>query len=183
MKPGPQKAQTAQTRDLDEAIDLVGRQMTHVDESPEFAARIVASLPERVSWFGWLSHSWVPRLAVLAIAVLGGWMLTRGNSRVVPLDATPMAAVAPSAPSVTAPVVVATNLEPVSTKPVERVEPLEPVEPPRGDHEFALVAVRVPAALDVESLTAAELPTEASIEIAPLAIADLPLSSEFPQRD
>src|SRR5262245_52530179 len=63
---------------LDDVIDRVSARLTHVDEDPLFAARVIASLPERVTWFGWLTHSWAPRLAMIAI-VAGAAVLWNGR--------------------------------------------------------------------------------------------------------
>lgn len=149
-----------QHHDLDSTIDLVARQLTQVDDDPVFTSRIVGSLPERVTWFGWLTHSWAPRLAMLAM-VAAGAMLT------IDRQSQSTTAVLPSAP----PTVIASafrpNLEPLApnrTKPLEPVEPWEPVEP-KPDHEYSLPALAV----------------ETLIEPAPLAILDLPLSGEFPE--
>jgi hypothetical protein len=160
-------------KDLDSAIDIVARQLTHVDDDPVLASRIVASLPERVTWFGWLVTSWAPRLAVLAIAAVTSMLLL--NREQLPVTTAPL----PSASTM-----VATALRPplehfspgnLGTKPLEPLERLEPVKP-QADHEFSLLA------LDVEALAPMNVPVDASLELAPLAIVDLPLSGEsFPE--
>lgn len=173
---------------LDHAIDRVAQRLTHVDDSPEFAQRIVAALPERTTWFGWLTQSWVPRLAmVVVIAGAAVWLVHRGpaatHSTLGPVTSIAQPEVTPN------PVVVA-GVEPeprtlgtVGTKPLEPLEPTEPTEPteplePRPDFERSLVA------LDVESLTPVDLPAGRSIDFAPLALPDLPLTSEtFPNVD
>ena len=38
-------------------------------------ARNHRALPERVTWFGWLFHSWAPRLAMIAVVVAAGIVL------------------------------------------------------------------------------------------------------------
>ena len=175
----PEKTQMAQTDGLDQAIDQVAARLTHVDDSPEFAMRIVASLPERITWFGWLSHSWVPRLAMLAAVVIGGVLWMRREP--VVKDAPVLVA---SAPAVAARIEPVVPVEPVRIKPDEPVEPVAPevlVQLAKADHEYSLPPVAAPKEIGVEALAPADLPSE-SLGIAPLAIADLPLSAEFPQR-
>jgi hypothetical protein len=150
---------------LDEAIDHVAKRLTHVDEDAQFASRFVAALPERVTWFGWLTHSWAPRLAMLAI-VAGALLFAnaRRTTDVAP-SAPPLASVANSNwPQLVASI----NPEPRTlgtpgTKPLEPVEPMEPLEPFVG-----LPSVTPPSSVAIESLV----------------IADLPLTAEsFPERD
>ena len=57
---------------LDDAIDHVVTRMVRVDENDALASQIINALPERASWFGWLFHSWAPRLAMIAIVVVAG---------------------------------------------------------------------------------------------------------------
>lgn len=158
--------------DIDQAIDRVAKQMTDVEESPAFAARLVASLPDRAWSARWLLQSWVPRLAVVAMAVASVLFMSRASRP----DAPPVlraklvggvsalrASVAPFAPGIH------------GTRAVEPLERLERLQP-MADHEFSLPS------LDVESLPVLSRPGEASIDLAPLAIADLPLSGEFPEQ-
>lgn len=161
-----------QHHDLESAIDLVSKQLTSVGDDPAFTARIVASLPERTTWYGWLVTSWTPRLAMLAMVAAGAMLAIDRQSQST-------TAVLPSAPATVIASAFRPNLAPVApnrTKPLEPLEPLEPSEP-QADHEFSLLA------LDVEALTPMDLPAETSIELAPLAILDLPLSGEFPERN
>jgi hypothetical protein len=165
---------TRNSSDLDLAIDVVAKRLTQVDDDPVLASAIIAALPERTTWFGWLATSWAPRLAVLAIAAGSSLLfVNRQPAPVTPalLPATTgmMIAALPTAP------------EPLElhlrTKPLEPLEPLKPLEPLElADHEFSLPAISVTA------LAPIDLPAEAFIELAPLAIADLPLSGEFPER-
>jgi len=166
---------TQRLSDLDRAIDAVAQRLTAVEASPEFAARIAASLPERSS-SGWLLTSWVPRLAVLALAAVTSMLVIDRGPGSLPSD------VLHSAPVVAATALRA-SVEPetlalgtLGNQPLELLEPLEPLEP-RPDHAFSL------AALDVEALPPMNLPAAASIDLAPLAIDDLPLSGEFRERD
>lgn len=160
---------------LDDAIDAVAARLTHVDADPAMASRIVSALPERAAWFGWF-HSWVPRLAMLVVIVIGGWLWSRAES-VAP--AIPRPFVARLEPIGTKPTLIAAApLEPVRTKPVEPLEPLEPLERLEPDHEFSLPAIQAPAGLEVDSLAPVSMPEDAPLTLAPLAIADLPLTSE-----
>ena len=55
---------------LDRAIDHVAKRLTHVEDDAQFASRIVAALPDRVTWFGWLLHASAPRLAMIGVAAV-----------------------------------------------------------------------------------------------------------------
>ena len=66
------EARSAKVDRLDEAIDHVAARLTHIEDNPALTSRIVSSLPERAGWFGWLFHSWAPRLAMIAIVVASG---------------------------------------------------------------------------------------------------------------
>lgn len=150
---------------LDDAIDLVAKQMTSVPADDALAARILDSLPPRSTW----SLQWLmPRLAVLAMVVVAA---TTWTLRETTVELTPLAASAkPLMTELHAPM----KAEPNRTKPLERLEPVEPLEL-RRDHDFAL------AALAVDSLDPVPLPDGDSLIVAPLEIADLPLTSDFPR--
>jgi hypothetical protein len=159
---------------LDEAIDRVAARLTHVDEDPALASRIVAALPERVSWFGWLFHSWAPRLALIVLVVASGWLWNRGTT---PVTTTPLPAVARIQPVAVPTTVVATaERVPNRTKPVEPLVPVEPLEP--ADFEHSLPAIEAVAALSLDFLSPVSLPEDVPLTVAPLAIADLPLTAE-----
>jgi hypothetical protein len=180
MMPGPQKnvgEDFSPPADLEQAIDAVAKRLTRVNDDPQFASRIVASLPERTTWFGWLTHSWAPRLAVLAIAAVASMVLINRQPRSVTpalLPSTSIAVVSSVLPALTPQAV--ENAVPNRTIPMELLEPLEPLEPAKADHERSLPA------LDVEALPPMNLPVEASIDLDPLTIVDLPLAGEFPER-
>ena len=182
----PQKAPVAQHGDrdrLDAAIDRVTARLTHVDDDPVFVSRVVFALPERVSWFGWLFHSWAPRLAMIAVVVAAATLVYRSApSPMAPAGNQPIAA----SPLAHAPAEFAVAVAPaaVRTLPLERLEPLEPLQPPRSDHEFSLPAVDGPVALGIAPLEPKDLPAEEALSLAPLAIADLPMTAEtFPPRE
>jgi hypothetical protein len=166
---------------LDDAIDRVTARLTHVDEDPIFVSRVVAALPERVSWLGWLFHAWAPRLAMMAIVVGAATLVSRrGPAPIAPETNAPIVAVSPVTPP--AELVAAVAPAAVSTWPLERLEPLERMEPLRHDHERSLAGIEAPAALAMQSLAPADLPADEGLSLAPLAIADLPMTAEFPPR-
>jgi hypothetical protein len=185
MRPqqGPQKAQKAQTTELDHVIDRVAARLTRVDDDPLITARIVAALPDRSPWRGWLFDSWVPRLAVLAIIITGGILWSR--TAVKPVTEPPLAALA-SAPLM-APLRAAVEPEPL---PKDRPVPGGKAYPdgnvlPDGnaaDHEFSLPAMTAVAALDVDALAPADLPEDGPLTIESLEIDALPLTPEYSSR-
>jgi hypothetical protein len=66
---------------------------------------------------------------------------------------------------------------------LERVEPLEPLEP-RGDHEFSLASVDAPKALAIGSVAPDALEDSEALTVPSLVIADLPLTPDgVSQRD
>jgi hypothetical protein len=150
--------------------------MVHVTENDALATQIIHALPERVSWFGWLFHSWAPRLAMIAIVVVAGIVWgNRTPSTTSQLD--PLA----STRTVPQPVVFVASVqeaEPNRTMPLERVAPLERMEP-SADFDRSLAAVAAPGDLAIELLSPESLPAEDALTIAPLAIADLALTAEF----
>jgi hypothetical protein len=171
---------TQKLSDLESAIDAVARELTRVDHDPQFTSRIVAALPERVTWFGWLTHSWAPRLAMIAIVATAAVVWNSRRATEVTVSPLPAASVAPAVEFVTA--VRSANperLTPVRTTPLEPVVPMEHLEAFQG-----LPSVEAPGVLALTDLTPAELPAQGSIDLAPLVIAELALTAEsFPERD
>ena len=162
---------------LDEAIDRVASRLTHVEDSPELAARIVASLPMRASWFDWFTQSWAPRLAMLAVIVTGAVIWMRFDAPAIQPQVARLASV-PRGAAMANVVARPEPLErwnPVRTRGVEPLEPLEPLEP---DFERSLPQVMALKEIGIEALAPADLPAGRSIDIAPLTIGDLPLSGE-----
>jgi hypothetical protein len=163
---------------LDDAIDDVVTRMVRVTENDALATQIINALPDRVSWFGWLFHSWAPRLAMIAIVVVAGIVWGNRTPATTPqLD--PLA----STLTVPQPVVFVASVreaEPIRTMPVE---PVEPVELAKVDFDRSLAAVAAPGDLAIELLSPESLPAEDALAIAPLAIAYLALTAEsFPPR-
>jgi hypothetical protein len=168
---------------LDDEIDQVATRLTHVDEDAQFATRIIAALPERSTWFGWLTHSWAPRLAMMAIIAgsIAFWS-SRHTTDVSPA-ASPLASVANTNwPKLAAsarerePV-----LEPDRTRPLEPWDSgtLEPAVPFEG-----LPSIAAPKALAMSDVTPEALPAEGALSVPSIVIADLPLTAEsFPERD
>jgi hypothetical protein len=171
---------TADRDPLDEAIDRVAKRLTQVEEDSQLAARIAAALPDRFTWFGWLTDAWAPRLAVLGITVgaLGLWSV-RHTSEVMPA-AQPLASRAAWNWSELG--ASAVEREPIATNgmaSLERSVPTVPVEPFTG-----LPPVKAPASVEIASLAPSRLPAEQALSIEPLVIADLPLTAEsLSQRD
>jgi hypothetical protein len=174
------EARSANADRLDAAIDRVAKQLTQVEEDSQLAARIAAALPDRFTWFGWLTDSWAPRLAVLAIAVGAFGLWNMGHTTDVTPAAQPLAI---SAHRDWAPLVVsAMEREPLAPS---RTAPLEPMAPVVLVEPFPdLPPVKAPASVEIALLAPSSLPAEQALSIEPLVIADLPLTTEsFPQRD
>jgi len=67
--------------------------------------------------------------------------------------------------------------EPDRTRPVERLELLEPLEP-RADFDRSLPAIAAMSVLELDSLAPASLPEDAPLTLKPLAIESLPLTDD-----
>lgn len=169
---------------LDDAIDRVAARITSVEEDDALAARIASSLPERSQWsLHWL----MPRLAIAAALAIGMTLVVlqtfdEGSPTVLRSENTgsrivePRSIVEPPSndrrTSVERPLRVRrTTVEPSSNDP--RTE---------GDHEYSLAAIAAPEALGVGSLARDALPADDGLAIAPLVIADLPLTADFSPR-
>lgn len=169
--------------DLDQAIDRVAKRLTHVGDDPHFSERVVTALPGQATWFGWLTQSWAPRLAMVAIvAGTAAFWNARHVTEVTPAQP-PLASVAYVDWSQLVGAAVAREpLALVRTMPLERLEPLEPLA--RLDHERSLPSIEAPSAVEIAALSAGDLPAESALSLAPIVITDLPLTAEsFPQRD
>lgn len=173
--------------DLDRAIDHVAARLTHVEDDAQFASRIVAALPERLTWFGWLMQSWAPRLAMTAI-IAGSLVLwaSRRTTDITP-TAQPLASVSDTSwPQLVAAISPEPRIRgaigaagPVRTQPLERLERTEPLEAFDG-----LPPVAAPKALAVVDIAPEAIGVEAALRVPSLSVADLPLTAEsFPERD
>lgn len=166
----PQKAQTTQT-ELDDVIDRVASRLTHVEDDPMFAKRIIASLPERRrAWRSVWRLAMVGAAAAVAMIVLrtfndGSPDVLRSNRLVVVASLQPAVARA----IVELPSVRRTIVEPS-------------LNDRRTDHERSLPP------LSVAALTEDALPAEGALSLEPLSVpslpvADLPLTAEtFPEK-
>lgn len=165
---------------LDEAIDRVAARLTHVDDDPAFASRIVAALPERSAWlpYGWVSRFALGALAALTLAVGTAVVVLRpfheGSTIVLRTEnaRTPIVGLARTV-----------SVEAPGTPIVERLQDRRRTNVERTtkplDFERSLLALPAPEALGVGSLAPDSLPVEDALAIAPLAVADLPLTAEF----
>ncbi|MBY0495731.1 MAG: hypothetical protein K2Y23_16095 [Cyanobacteria bacterium] len=150
--------------------------MTHVEENDALASQIINALPERSAGFSWWSRAWAPSLAMIAVVITAAivWGTRETQQRAAtasPLAAQPIAKVTPLMASVR-------EAEPNRTMPLERLEPLEPLELPTMDFDRSLPAVGAPEALVMPSLAPEALEASEGLVLKPLAIADLPLTAE-----
>ena len=168
--------------DLDAAIDHVAARMTAVNDNAQMTERIVAALPEASLFHWWLRSAWAPRLAAVALVLIGAALWNRNGIE----RPDPARAARPSIdPALVAfaPVVVPNRpiIRPVER--LERLEPLEPLETLEMDFERSLPALTAMSDLSFESLSPRELPASRDITLAPIEIGELPLpgDSTFPR--
>ncbi len=165
---------------LDAAIDAVAARLTHIEDNPALASRIVSALPERSAWsLHWL----MPRLAITAaLAVATTIVVLRtfdeGSTEVLRTEVV-------SSPIVELPAPIArTVAEPsqiVRRTIVERPQnERRTIEVP--DFERSLPSIAAARSLELDSLAPVSLPEDAPLTLEPLAIADLPLTAEFSPR-
>lgn len=157
---------------LDDAIDHVVTRMVRIEENDALASHIINALPERASWFGWLFHSWAPRLAMIAIVVAAG--IVWGNRKPA---TTPQLDPLASTLTVSQPVMSVASVReaaPNRTMPLEHLEPVEPA----ADFDRSLPAIDAVASLGVDSLAPDSLPASEGLVLESLVIADLPLTAE-----
>jgi hypothetical protein len=167
---------------LDDAIDQVVTRMVRVEENAALASQILNALPARASWFGWLFHSWAPRLAMIAIVVTAG--IVWGNRKPATSPQLDPLASTRTVAEPAALVAAVQEAAPGRTTPLERVEPVEPLEPlaVAADFERSLPSLGAVAVMEFDSLAPVSLPEDAPLTLTPLAIADLPLTAEFSPR-
>ena len=161
------------SRDVETAIDHVAAKMVAVKEDPELVTRIVGALPDR-SRFTWLIPQFAA-LSAIAIAAVMWSMRERPATAVLPsielATAAPFRAVAIAREPGT--MREPETLREPGTQPLERLEPLQPLAP---DFERSLPP------LMVTELTPVELPESPGLVLAPIGVADLPLTADFPPR-
>lgn len=165
---------TRDERALDDAIDAVSRRMVDVPDDADLAMRIVQSLPDRESTARWL----MPRLALVSAAALA---LVVWTTRVPTLPVLPSIAVnGLASPVALVPSAAAREPapapEPARTPLLVLVEPLEPLG--ASDHERSLPPIAGPAAIPMSELATTTLPATPSLVLAPIEIADLPMTTE-----
>jgi len=162
---------------LDDAIDAVAARMTASVADDGLAERILSSLPERQAWFG----QWpLSRLAVTS-ALAGAIALVVLRS----FDAVPVLPTdngGPPTVELARAITADAPGTPIAERPQSPGQPVVAVTLAPVDHERSLVAIAPLEALGVESIAPDEVPAEDALAIAPLAIADLPLTAEFPPR-
>jgi hypothetical protein len=169
---------------IDDAIDRVAARMTNVTEDNGLAMRIANALPERSQWlpFGWISRVTVGALATGAIIVV---LRTFDESSTTVLRTE--VATAPSLVAERSSNDRRTMVEPpviVRRTSVER--PLNVArtkgEADSSDFERSLAAIDAPNELAIGALAPSGLASDAPLEVAPLAIAELPLTADFSPR-
>jgi hypothetical protein len=164
-------------RVLDAAIDAVSKRLVDVPADADLAMRIVQSLPDRHSRARWL----VPQLAAASAIVIALVVWNTREQASLPLPVLPSIAVngfgAPAAIEPLSPGTHA-NPEPVRTQPLVLVEPVEPLEPPRGDFERALPAVGELSRLEISDIAPGELPAAGALTLPSIDIGVLPLTAD-----
>ena len=161
---------------LDAAIDHVAARMVAVADDADMTLRIVGALPERTSRLRWL----IPQLAAIGVIAIAAIVWTmRGNT--APAIATlPAATIAPMTGLVNA--VAAdepgTAFRTLPREPLARPGTMEPAVMTSSDHERSLPAIAAMRPLDFDSLAPVSLPEDAPLTLEPLAIADLPLTTD-----
>jgi hypothetical protein len=176
-------ARSAKVDRLDAAIDQVTARMVHVRDDEDLALRIASALPERSSRFHLRAArfggqvSWlIPQFAAIAAFAIGVVLWTTRDtappsllpsSDVVAVMAVPNTVVA-SAPGTVF------RIQPL--EPLVHLEPVEPLDRPDFDRSLAPIAPMT--ALVVTDVAPGELAPTPELLLAPLVIADLPLTAE-----
>lgn len=168
---------------LDAAIDRTAARMVAVPEDPEMVTRIVSVLPDRSSRLAWLVPQFAALSAIVVAAVL--WSTRERPEAPAPLPAVEIAGMT-SLPGVITAQDPGTHREPGTepSEPFEPSEPSEPSEPLKSDFERSLPALEIVGSLMVSDVTPSALPASPALELAPIGVADLPLTAEsFPPKD
>jgi hypothetical protein len=170
---------------IDTAIDQVAARMVQVREDEDLALRIAAALPARSTRFhlraarfggqvGWL----IPQFAAIAaLAIAAVVWTTRDTATPALLPSSDVVVVIAVPKSVVA-------REPgtaLRTRPLERLEPLELLEPLSSDgtdHERSLAPIAAMSALVMRDMAPEALPGSPALTLAPIEIADLPMTAE-----
>ena len=164
-------------QDLDSAVDHVAARMVAVPDDPEMVTRIISALPERSSRLGWL----IPQLAALgALAIAAVVWSTRERPAAPALLPAIEIATVTEFPRVATAIEPGTLQEPGTAFRTIPSEPSQPSEPlSRLDFERALPAIEAVDALMVSDVSPRELPAVPALTLAPIGVADLPLTAEF----
>lgn len=153
---------------IDQAIDTVAARMTAVEEDRDLALRIANALPQRSMSIGWVARFAWGSLATVAIIIValrsfsGGSTKALRTENAVPVLAAPIVEPQPNPRR--------TGVNPAVVVRRTIAEPSLDDRRTNRDHEFSLPALAELAPLEDEAL-----------DLAPLEIADLPLTSDFPR--
>jgi hypothetical protein len=156
---------------IDTAIDQVSARMVQVREDEDLALRIAAALPARSTRFSWLIPQFAA-IAAFAIAAVVWTMRDPAPTSLLPSSEVAALVVVPSTVAAIAP---GTGIRTMPLEPLEHLELLEPLD---GDHERSLPAIDALAALVVSDVTPDALPGSPALTLAPIEIADLPMTAE-----
>jgi hypothetical protein len=161
---------------LDQAIDQVAARLTRVDDDPGFASRIAEALPERRSRVRWLIAPALAGLAAFVLAVIQTNVPDR-----------PPASIPESVPAAIRKDVQAMVQTAVPEKLPSNVRRRARsndgtnirATDRSSDHEFSLAPIDRPGDLVIGSVAPRSLVPELPLNVEPLEIADLPVTSEL----
>jgi hypothetical protein len=171
---------------IDTAIDQVTARMVQVREDEDLALRIAAALPARSTRFSWL----IPQFAAIAAFAIAAvvWTMREPaptsllpSSDVVAVIAVPNTVVArePGTALRTQPLESAFarhNSGELRRDGLENLESVEPVDGP--DFERSLAPIAAMSALVMRDMEPGALPGAPALTLAPIEIADLPMTAE-----
>jgi hypothetical protein len=169
---------------IDTAIDQVTARMVQVREDEDLALRIAAALPARSTRVSWL----IPQFAAIAVFAIAAVVWTMRDpatpallpsSEVAALGVVPntVAAIAPGTGIRTLPLesAFARMRELRRDKPLELLEPLGS---DGADHERSLAPIAAMSAIVMRDMAPDALPGSPALTLAPIEIADLPMTAE-----
>ena len=160
---------------LDDAIDAVAARLTKVSDDDGLSARILAALPDRAPIY-W----WAPRLAITSVLAIGALLVVLRPFSERSTDVLRTGVISSAAVELAA--AVPEHRTTVEAALIVRRTIVEPPQNDRGtdvvDFDRSLPAIVAMNTLQLDSLTPSALPEDAPLTLAPLAIADLPLTAE-----